>query len=613
MDFPVRRIFFLIAGVLSVLGTAVVLAFAGDQDSGRTQPVAYTSDISSFAAAVREAVEARSENPNHEIFLPEPLETSGRGPLATPPDSMPPSDLLFHMSRLYRYQADVLAAQAVGDFGRTETLILRAIEDLAVLVRQPGITAQPRFRELFRTLVTEYEAHFGIPADTLVISRGEIVDLQDELFLALNDVDEPLLEDVQLPSIRPATTAVPMTVNRLVQRSIDYLVGTQEKHLLRWMSRSETYFGMIEKILAEEGVPDEVKYLAMIESGLNPKARSWAQAVGMWQFMAGTANDYGLHVNSWLDERMDPEKSTRAAARYLKNLHTMFGDWHLAMAAYNCGPGRVKQAIARHRSRSSEPVTFWSIYEYLPRETRNYVPMYIAASLIASNASEFRLQKVDPGTAYAYEIVDLKGAHTLEDIARLAGTDAGTIRALNPELRRPSTPPGSTPYTLRIPYGSYERFAAAYRNAPDDDRRTAVHHVVRYGDSLSEIAVRYGTTVRDVMAANGLDNAIIHAGQRLVLPVEGARSPDAGMVNGPPQRVRYGRPTLAPVARIDAEMPLIADAAPAQQSKIVVRVKRGENLSSLAQRYGVSVGNIRRWNDLSGKTIYPGQKLAIHR
>ncbi|MEX1054426.1 MAG: lytic transglycosylase domain-containing protein, partial [Rhodothermales bacterium] len=406
-------------------------------------------DLAAFAAAVRSAVNTRATG-DVGLVLPE----SGDGALDVTPlttDSLPHDEILLQMSRLYRYEADVLEAQARGDFDRTEDLIQRAIEELALLIRQPGITEQPRFRELFRTLVTEYEAHFGVPADTLVLPHGDIFDLQAEMFAELNEVEEPLLEDVSAAGVLSASTTVPMTSNRLVKSSIDYLVRTRGKHLDRWLSRSETYFGMIETVLAEEKLPDELKYLAMIESGLNPRAKSWAQAVGMWQFMAGTAGDYDLKINSWVDERMDPEKSTRAAARYLKNLHTSFQDWHLALAAYNCGPTRVQRAIALHRSKSAEPVTFWSIYRYLPRETRNYVPTYIAASIVASNPRGYGISRIPSGPVYAYDTVTLRGAHMLADIARLAGTDVATIRALNPELRRSSTPPVSSGYPLRIP------------------------------------------------------------------------------------------------------------------------------------------------------------------
>ena len=529
---PLRRNFFLAAVTFCVVAVAYLSGCGELHSAPTTDP-----DLAQFAAAVRAAVEAR-EGDTAGIVLPE----SGDAPFLIPSsaDSIPPDALLYRMSRLYRYEADILEAQAGSDFDRTEQLIQQAVEELALLMRQPGSTDHPRFRDLFRTLITEYEAHFGVPADTLVLPRGEIFDLQKEVFAALNEMEGPLLEDVAMPAPRQNSGAVPMTMNRLVKSSIDYLVRTREKHLDRWLARSDTYFGMIEKVLAEERVPDELKYLALVESGLNPRAKS-SQAVGMWQFMAGTAGDYGLQVNSWVDERMDPEKSTRAAARYLKNLHASFQDWHLALAAYNCGPTRVQQAIAAHRAKSREPVSFWTIYPYLPRETRNYVPTYIAASSVASNPQSYGISRVQSGPVYAYDTVTLRGAHMLSDVARLAGTDVATIRALNPELRRSSTPPLSRGYSIRIPYGSHERFTAAYRSNPEESsRRSAVHHVVREGETLSGIAVRFGSTVRDVLSANGLRSSSIYTGQRLVIPVDGAGLSDLALAERAPERVRYG-------------------------------------------------------------------------
>ena len=530
---PLRRNFFLATVTFCVVVVAYFRGCGELHSAPTTDP-----DLAEFAAAVRAAVDARAGE-EAGIVLPE----SGDGSLVIAPlsaDSIPPDALLYRMSRLYRYEADVLEAQARGDFDRTERLIQQAMEELALLMRQPGTTDHPRFRDLFRTLITEYEAHFGMPADTLVLPRGEIFDLQKEVFAALNELEGPLLEDVATPAPRQSSGTVPMTMNRLVKSSIDFLVRTRGEHLDRWLARSDTYFGMIEKVLAEERVPDELKYLAMIESGLNPRAKSWAQAVGMWQFMAATAGDYGLEVNSWVDERMDPEKSTRAAARYLKNLHASFQDWHLALAAYNCGPTRVQQAIAAHRAKSREPITFWAIYPYLPRETRNYVPTYIAASSVASNPQAYGISRVQSGPVYAYDTVTLRGAHMLSDVARLAGTDVATIRALNPELRRSSTPPLSEGYAIRIPYESHERFTSAYRSNPDESsRRSAVHHVVREGETLSGIAVRFGATVRDIISANGLRSSSIYTGQRLVIPVDGAGLSDLALIDNAPARVRY--------------------------------------------------------------------------
>ncbi|MEX0599322.1 MAG: transglycosylase SLT domain-containing protein, partial [Rhodothermales bacterium] len=216
--------------------------------------------------------------------------------------------LLTRLARLYDLQARVLEAAAVGDHGRTERLLDQAMAALQVLIEEPDITERPRFRDLYRTIVAEYERFYGVPSDSLALPYGDIYAVRSALFDAMNAVEEPLLENVSFPPLGPVASSVPMTMNRLVEQSISYLVSSPEKHLYHWLSRAQTYFPMIERVLREEGVPDELKYLAMIESGLNPRARSWASANGMWQFMSATGRSYGLQVNSWVDERMDPEK-----------------------------------------------------------------------------------------------------------------------------------------------------------------------------------------------------------------------------------------------------------------------------------------------------------------
>ena len=358
---------------------------------------------------------------------------------ATQNDSLSGAEVLRKLGRLYQLQSDILIAQAEGDADRVDAQFELAMTELGTLLDHPGILESARFRELYRSLVTEYEDYYDVPADSLMIQRGDVFQLRADLFAALNDVDAPLLEDVMMPEIEPIETTIPMTMNRLVEQSIAYLRRSPEDHLYRWMGRAETYFPMIEQIFKEEGVPDELKYLAMVESGLNPTARSWAKAVGMWQFIAATGSAYGLEVTPWVDERMDPEKATRAAARHLKDLYEMYdGDWQVAIAGYNCSPRCIRRAI---RKSGKENATFWDIYPYLPNETRNYVPMFIAAALLTSNPDAADLRHVRPGPEYAYDYVPVEGMVSLKTIAEVARTDVGTIKALNPELRRESLPP----------------------------------------------------------------------------------------------------------------------------------------------------------------------------
>ncbi len=561
-------------------------------------------------------------------------------------------EILRHLGRIYRLHSDVLDAQADGNSEAAEDYLGMALAHLATLVQQPGIMDRPRFRETYRTLITEYERYYGTEPDTLAMQHGDIFQIRTAMFAELETVEHPLLEDVMRREVRPVGTQIAMTQNRLVEQSIAFLLRNPERHINNWMSRAETYFPMIEQILAEEGAPDELKYLAMIESGLNPTAKSWASAVGMWQFMAATGRAYDLHVNSWIDDRMNPEKATRAAARHMNDLYAMFGDWHLALAAYNTGPGNVRRA-----QRRSGRTSFWDIYDYLPRETRNYVPMFIATAMVASNPEAFGLGTVDAGPRYAYHYVPVEGMLSISDIARMAGTTESVIRALNPELRRNTLPPSQSAYYVKVPYGTHERFIAEYESMPAAARTTAVEHVVRRGDSLGRIGSRHGVSVTSLMQANNIRSTTIHPGQRLIIPVPAYTSsaPPAAVEMGSVLAVDYGTHTRRPIlieegsARRSQQTPVVAarrDETPTRtasntrttaarreassassasaassstsstsneaDTRVVYMVQRGDNLTTIARKYSVSVSQIRSWNNLRSNTIHAGQRLTMY-
>ena len=537
------------------------------------------------------------------------------------------STLQPEVAQLYALEAQILAAE---DSVHTAQLLNQAMSELANLLRKsPQALEDNAVRELYGGITSEYRRFHGYAndPDSLQMARGQIFSVRARLFTSLQNVENPLLkEDVPVRDAEVSDMQIPLTSNRLVNETLSYLQKEPDEHVKRWLKRVEVYGPMIEHILSEENVPEELKYLAMIESGLNPRARSWAGAVGMWQFMPSTGRLYDLTINAWVDERRDPEKATRAAAEHLGDLHEEFGDWHLAMAAYNCGAGCVRRAM--RRANTSDP-SYWDVYEYLPRETQGYVPMYIAAARIMEDPDAFGFQAAPPAPAFSYDYVAVHGSMlSLNTLADLAGTDRSVLRSLNPELRRGRVPPSKDRYALRIPLGTYPRFVWNYADLPDDKKQPATTYRVRSGDTLSEIAVRFGTSTGVLKRLNGMNDTIIRPGEHLVVPVRDYSSALATeTTENEPVRVQYG--TSPPVRPIDpintstrvetsdasssASSGAIASSASSSSDEVssAYRVQRGDTLGGIARRFGVSVQQLRAWNDLNGSRIYPGQRLQI--
>ena len=590
---------------------------------------------------------------------------SASGPVATqPPTASDSAQMDARLTRLHALHAQILASP---DSVRTGALLDQAMAELAsVLSEDPSLVQDDTAHRLYKDLTAaylRYHRYDVAQGDSVESAQGRIFDTRAGLFATLNAMDGPLLEEVMPPAdARPVETVIPLTMKRLVERSITYLKREPDKHVTHWLSRAQTYFPMVEHILAEEDAPDELKYLAMVESGLNPRARSWAGAVGMWQFMGPTGRQYGLSANPWVDERRDPEKATRAAARHLVDLHERFDDWHLALAAYNCGGGCVSRAIRRSGGGDQ---SFWDIYRYLPRETRGYVPMFIAATRIASTPAAYGIEPPPANAApeYAYDYVHVRGMLTLRDVADLAGTTPDVIRALNPELRRNTLPPSKAMYPLRIPLGSYEAFARGYADLPDSKKRVVTAYTVRSGDTLSEIAQRFGTSTRQLRRTNGIRGSVIRVGQRLVVPVADYESALAGASDGQPMRVRYGDRvvlrSLDPVPVADATPTDASAETPVRTARLeasedrstsarstsgetasgeaasgetasetaaphatssrsssaaapkTYRVRSGDTLSQIARRFGIAQRDLRRWNSLASTRIVVGQRLRL--
>lgn len=534
--------------------------------------------------------------------------------------------LMRRMSRLYLYESRILRAQADGDYMVAEYYLDLAMTEVNALADLTNLADHVGYKELFRTIVTEHELYFGADQQGLAREYGAVFKLRSEMFDVQARVENPTAAATDLPAIEPVATTVPMTQNQVVEGAIQWLLAEKRDFVIRCLARSDTYFPMIEQIFKEEGVPDELKYLAVGESALNPRARSSAKAVGMWQFIAATGRSEGLRITDYVDERMDPVKATRAAARHLKGLYKQYGDWHIALAGYNCSPRCIRRAITRAGGTVQNPPSYWKMSPYLPRETRGYIPQFIAFALIMSNPAQFGLPAESNGPEFAYDEIPVEGVLSLETIAEMVGTTEMEIQALNPELRRGTLPPSTGPYALRIPLNTFARFADAFERLPDEKKRPPGEHVVRRGDNLGKIARRYGTSVSTLMAANGLRGSVIHPGQRLVVPnvkgrgvaklsAQGARSVQWGSrINRP---IDFSASVVEDVRRTPTPVTLISatttrsTASNTGTSTTTHRVLRGETLGKLARKYGTTVGAIQQANGLRSTRIYSGQRLTI--
>jgi len=428
--------------------------------------------------------------------------------------------------------------------------------------------------------------------------------------------------------LKPQLPPIEIIDNEKVRKWIRYFSIDTRDHFQTWINRSGRYLPATLRILKEEGMPLELTNLAMIESGFNPRAYSRAHASGIWQFIKGTGKMYGLRIDSYVDERRDPEKSCRAAARHLRDLYEMFNDWPLAMAAYNSGAGNVERAIKRNRT-----TDYWRLS--LKRETRDYVPMFMAAATIMYDPARY-------GFTVEYESppecreVKIEGRTDFKAIARSCRVEPAVISDLNPHLMKNCTPDGSGSYAVRVPKAAADSCLAALAQIPRDERVSKayvaadVSHTVKRGDTLSRIAKRYGTTIAAIAQANGIKNyRTLRVGQVLAIPgAEYSPPPENPGIHTVKKgetlsgvAAKYGVHLkdleawndLAPRHILYPGQKLIVSASSVPQDKVIVhRVKRGDTINSIAQKYGSTTGRLLKTNGLKPTDrIYPGQKIKV--
>ena len=402
-------------------------------------------------------------------------------------------------------------------------------------------------------------------------------------------------------------SAIPLTYNPAVREAIDLYVNRRSNLMSLMLSRATYYFPIIEEELDRQGLPLELKYLAIVESALNPTAVSRMGATGFWQFMLRTGKIYGLTINSVIDERMDPRKSTRAMCEYFKDMYALYGDWMLAIAAYNCGPGNINKAIRRSGGKKD----FWEIFPYLPRETRSYVPFFIAAFYSMEYYREHDIRPSAIHIPIATDTVHLARRCTTRELAEITSVSLDTIELLNPMYKKGIIPGNQQSQVIVLPaqaaidfasnkekyFASHHKSEAKVEDSASDieeeqaaDSEREVTYRVRRGDSLGSIARRYHVTTAQIKEWNGLRSNTIHPGQKLV--------------------IRTG--TKASVSAAKSGTSSKKKSSTRQQSARYYTVKRGDTLSGIASKYkGVTVTQIKRANNLRSNNIRPGQRLLI--
>jgi membrane-bound lytic murein transglycosylase D len=375
--------------------------------------------------------------------------------------------------------------------------------------------------------------------------------------------------------VKSTQSDLPLMMNDYVAGYISYFSSRGRGVFERALVRSGRYRDMIQRVFKEEGIPQDLIYLAQAESGFKPLALSKARARGMWQFMASRGVGYGLRRTWWVDDRQDPERSTVAAARHLKDLYNQFGDWYLAMAAYNSGPGNVQLAVQR-----TGYADFWELYkrDVLPKETKNYVPIIMAMIIMSKNPAQYGLDGLQPDQGEKYDVLKVDYPVDLRLVAECVDATLEELVELNPSLLRRTTPKDQA-FELHLPENSLEKYRAAIEAIPRDKRVAWRYYKVQPGDTLAAIARKYHATERSIAQANGLQDSTVALDARLVIPVNAAGS----------DKVHYSRYATR------------------------YKVHTGDTVLTVAEDFGVPPESVRRWNHLKGNDLRRGRLLVVYK
>ncbi len=511
------------------------------------------------------------------------------------------------------------AGQKELEQGHVEAAKLEFNRAVDVLLESPyGGRTEPRIREHFDRLVdriSTYELRALATGDGFTEKQSEPASIDELLNLSTTfgtPAATPALKDVVVTDLQSIKHDVPIPLNQRVLSYIEMFQGRLHDYIEEGMKRGSKYIPMIQNVFRAEGLPLDLAYVPLIESAFKTNALSRVSAKGVWQFMAGTAAENGLRRNWYIDERSDPEKATVAAAKYLKTLAGMFnGDWHLALASYNGGPYRLQRAM----NKAGED-DFWALAEkprILPRETREYVPMILAAIVIARNPAQYGFD-FQPEPPHKYDRITVPHAVDLRRVAEWTDHSIDEIQALNPELRRWTTPVKETDYELKVPAGTGDAVLARLSDARETDLVSLKYYTVKRGDTLALIARKLRVSRADLADANDLRlTARVSAGQKLIVPHEATALMAARAERSAP--AAESRTGVADArATVGEAGELAQSAATSSRVRVLYQVKRGDTLASIANLFKTSVASIKTWNPrIPGDRVVTGQRLTVYR
>ncbi len=562
--------------------TAVILLLAAGMGLGcdsAKKPVSAMSVLPQSAPPP--AAKARTSNPpqpapaqESKAQLPKPAQEAVA---ARQPKPDPVADLIVSVEKEYQAGEAEFAAgnkdTAKDHFDKAFNLLMNTSADVRADARY-----QPEYdRVLAGENKVELEAlQQQVSSDNTTDQKAEPAPI-DEANEVTNYPVDPNLKAKAAAEIKATHSDLPLMMTDPVAGYINYFSTRGKGTLERGLERGGRYRPMIENILKEEGVPQDLIFLAQAESGFHPYAVSRAGARGIWQFMGSRARGYGLHRDTWEDDRQDPEKSTRAAARHLKDLYNQFGDWYLAMAAYNSGPGTIQSAVKR-----TGYADFWELYRrnVLPKETRNYVPIILAETIMAKNPSQYGLSDVVPDPPLTYDTVKIDYPVDLRLVAECTDVPLSELQDLNPSLLRVVTPKGH--FELHLPVGTTEKYQSAIASIPPDMRVWWRYHTVTSGETMMAVARSFHTTAHAIAQANQLEiNTPIEEGAKLVIPIAPGRHS-------------------------------IGESQTFARRLTVYHIRKGDTLQRVADNLGIAPATIRRWNRLKGDGLAGRRVLYVH-